>query len=426
MNLLVSDITSTAETNKFTLTVNYGDNTEASDDVFKFTLDPNTQSIVDKDGKPLVKFQITSGDRVSLPDVLLQQKLSELLIKYRTEAPKTVTDTMEENKDYKEEFELVSKYIDDRKNGKPIPPEYEKKVDKLIKALDMISGEQPETVKEMNKNESIIRLKRPKQAPEVNEKLGPKATIGTYIEDFEKSDAPQFAGKSDEKKHQMAVAAYLKNKPMKEDLDLGHQDDEPGMLLGDLYSIMKSTKELYEMVSQFEGQGEVDFPHWWQAKIIKAKSCLQAANQYLDYEVNKPQQVQNVQVVALQEKKGTCCHKCGHVHKMGTPCPKDKLTGKDSCAFKKVNEATTPQDVTATTGNTTATDSGEATIAALRKMLKDLSISNISGLSTAEIAKIMELIPAMINKGAKGSTETTLKNIDKIYDTQTAGIKPKA
>ena len=63
-------------------------------------------------------------------------------------------------------------------------------------------------------------------------------------------------------------------KNMKEDLDLGHQDDEPGMLLGDLYSIMKSTKELYEMVSQFEGQQEVDFPHWWQAKIINANLVL--------------------------------------------------------------------------------------------------------------------------------------------------------
>ncbi len=89
---------------------------------------------------------------------------------------------------------------------------------------------------------------------------------------------------------------------LNEDLDLGHQDDEPGMLLGDLYSIMKSTKELYEMVSQFEGQGEVDFPHWWQAKIIKAKSCLSAANQYLDFEVNKPQQRQvNIAAVSLAE-----------------------------------------------------------------------------------------------------------------------------
>lgn len=87
-----------------------------------------------------------------------------------------------------------------------------------------------------------------------------------------------------------------------EDLDIGHQDDEPGMLLGDLYGIMQSAKSLYELVSQFQGQQEVDFPHWWQAKIVNAKANLSAARQYLDYEVNKPQQV-NIAAVTLQEGK---------------------------------------------------------------------------------------------------------------------------
>ena len=91
-------------------------------------------------------------------------------------------------------------------------------------------------------------------------------------------------------------------KGLNEDLDIGHQDDEPGMLLSDIYGIMQSSKSLYELVSQFKGQGEVDFPHWWQAKIVNAKANLSAARQYLDYEVNKPQQV-NISAVALQERK---------------------------------------------------------------------------------------------------------------------------
>jgi len=87
-----------------------------------------------------------------------------------------------------------------------------------------------------------------------------------------------------------------------EDLDLGHKDDEPGMLLSDIYGIMQSSKSLYELVSQFKGQGEVDFPHWWQAKIVNAKANLSAARQYLDYEVNKPEQQQvNIAAIALQE-----------------------------------------------------------------------------------------------------------------------------
>ena len=76
---------------------------------------------------------------------------------------------------------------------------------------------------------------------------------------------------------------------MQEDMDLGHQDNEPHMLKGDLYRIGKYAMELYQMVDQFEGPGEVDFPHWWQAKIIKAKDCLVGAKHYLDFETKEPQ-----------------------------------------------------------------------------------------------------------------------------------------
>ena len=39
--------------------------------------------------------------------------------------------------------------------------------------------------------------------------LDPKDGIGSYIKDFKKSKAPQFKGKSDKKKRNMAIAAYL-------------------------------------------------------------------------------------------------------------------------------------------------------------------------------------------------------------------------
>jgi chemotaxis protein CheY-P-specific phosphatase CheC len=76
---------------------------------------------------------------------------------------------------------------------------------------------------------------------------------------------------------------------MQEDLDLGHQDNEPHMLKGDLYRIGKYAMELYQMVDGFEGQGEVDFPHWWQSKIIKSKDMLVSAKHYLDFEIKEPQ-----------------------------------------------------------------------------------------------------------------------------------------
>ena len=76
---------------------------------------------------------------------------------------------------------------------------------------------------------------------------------------------------------------------LEEDLDVGHQDNEPHMLKADLYRIGKYAIELYKMVDQFEGGQEVDFPHWWQAKIIGAKNMLVSAKHYLDFETKEPQ-----------------------------------------------------------------------------------------------------------------------------------------
>tara|TARA_R100001510_G_C7648194_1_gene205495 strand:+ start:1816 stop:2313 length:498 start_codon:yes stop_codon:yes gene_type:complete len=43
----------------------------------------------------------------------------------------------------------------------------------------------------------------------VGEKLDKDADAGDYVKDFQKSDAPQFKGKSKKKKQKMAIAAYL-------------------------------------------------------------------------------------------------------------------------------------------------------------------------------------------------------------------------
>jgi hypothetical protein len=88
---------------------------------------------------------------------------------------------------------------------------------------------------------------------------------------------------------------------LNEDLDLGHQDDEPHMLKADLYRIGKYAMELYKMVDQFEGEQEVDFPHWWQSKIIKAKDMLVSAKHYLDFELKEPQVDAMVDVASEEE-----------------------------------------------------------------------------------------------------------------------------
>jgi len=85
----------------------------------------------------------------------------------------------------------------------------------------------------------------------------------------------------------------------KEDIDVGHQDDEPKMLKSDVYRIAKMASMLYKQLDNYDKiGGEVDFPHWWQAKIIKAYDYLQAAYGYLDGEEKV------AAIDSLQEMKG--------------------------------------------------------------------------------------------------------------------------
>ena len=91
--------------------------------------------------------------------------------------------------------------------------------------------------------------------------------------------------KDDPELYRLAAGLVKKNKAMKEDLDVGHQDDEPHMLKSDVYRIAKMAAMLYKQLDNYDNmEGEVDFPHWWQAKIIKAYDYLQAAYGYLDGE----------------------------------------------------------------------------------------------------------------------------------------------
>ena len=81
---------------------------------------------------------------------------------------------------------------------------------------------------------------------------------------------------------------WVKPEDLNEDLDLGHQDNEPHMLKADLYRIGKYAMDLYQMMGELEGEVEVDLPHWWQSKISNAKSAIVGAKHYLDFEIKEP------------------------------------------------------------------------------------------------------------------------------------------
>ena len=85
--------------------------------------------------------------------------------------------------------------------------------------------------------------------------------------------------------------------PMNEDLDLGHTDNEPHMIKGELYQISKDALDLYDMVSDYEGRGEVDFPAWWQSKITTAKNMMSGTRNYLEFELEEPNIDNNISFI---------------------------------------------------------------------------------------------------------------------------------
>ncbi len=156
------------------------------------------------------------------------------------------------------------------KHGKPQTPKNERKLTKgeinkkekhmgkFKKAFDL------EEIQEIIKTVQEQNLKNPKKAD-----LNKDGKLSSY-----------------EKTRGAAIEKNMQS----EDLDLGHQDNEPHMLKKDLYRIAKYASELYVMVHQFDTKEmEVDFPHWWQSKVIKAKDMLISAKHYLDGELTVPQ-----------------------------------------------------------------------------------------------------------------------------------------
>jgi hypothetical protein len=108
----------------------------------------------------------------------------------------------------------------------------------------------------------------------------------------EKKAKPDFLDidKDGDKEESMKKAAQDKKKMQMEDLDLGHQDDEPHMIKGELYKIAQNALALYKMLKPFDkSDQEVDFPAWWQSKITKACTMLGSAKNYLEFELKEPQ-----------------------------------------------------------------------------------------------------------------------------------------
>lgn len=281
-------------TNKFSIHVEYGQ--DKGKDTFHFKLNPETQSVsIDLGNTPqeLSKFLITQGNEVSITTPELEDTLSDVLVKYIQTTPE-IDETIQK---------VGSKYVTyPEKGGHRLGTFASKKA--------------------AEKQLTAIHIKQHQK-----EALDP---VGQEDDDINND------GKVDKTDKYLKHRRDVVSKNLGEDLDIGHEDDEPGMLKADVYKILQDAKQLYLMLSRLEGQGEIDFPHWWQAKIVNARACLAAANNYLEYEMTNIQQTSTEVLPAenLNEKKGTCCHKCGHTHVKGTSHPTPYNTGKSNCKYR--------------------------------------------------------------------------------------------
>ena len=193
--------------------------------------------------------------------------------------------------------------------------------------------------------------------------------MSTYIKDFEKSDAPQFKGKSKEKRKEMAVAAKLQ--------------------------AMGEAKEKYYVA--YNGKGFYG---------ITTKSSDKIEGEYSKEEAEKIAAEKNK---SLSEAKGTLCGRCGHVHVKGTPCPRP---------FKEAAETTAKyDDASELEGEQTELPENlqKAIIDKMKKKLREIDSDKTRGTVTVRRATPPAEIKKLTDQGV--DVELVPENLDFFEDT---------
>ena len=131
------------------------------------------------------------------------------------------------------------------------------------------------TAENMNKDKVREMIKKTLMSP-VDEK---------FSKEFDTDPALKGGQKSLPDELQKSIIKKTKN----EDIDLGHQDDEPDMLKASVYRIAQYAAGLYKMLNKYDQMDqEVDFPDWWQEKIHLAADYMDKAKHYLEFEDKQP------------------------------------------------------------------------------------------------------------------------------------------
>ena len=179
------------------------------------------------------------------------------------------------------------------------------------------------------------------------EALPKDADQGDYIDDFAKSDAPQFKGKSKEKRKDMAIAAYLsKNESFLDNVNRMLSEDGHTDVASMKNKVQIAQKALMTMQGELTKLGdEDDLPTWWTNKVATAVSRLDDMSDYIDTQVEDVQLDEKITGLVNKAKKsgmpysilkkvydrGLAAYKTGH--RPGTTAPQ--------WAMARVNSFTT-------------------------------------------------------------------------------------
>ena len=140
---------------------------------------------------------------------------------------------------------------------------------------------------------------------DLKEVLDKDADMGDYIKDFQKSDAPQFKGKSKEKRKDMAIAAYLsKNESLLDKVNIILSEDGHADVVSMRNKIEIAQKALAKMQSELSKLGDEDsLPTWWTNKVATAVSRIDDMSDYLDTQVEGYQLDEKITALVNKAKK---------------------------------------------------------------------------------------------------------------------------
>ena len=264
------------------------------------------KDIKDREGTQPAKYYAkdTEGDKMSKSTK--QARARHFDKKKKGPAPGDASATTKPSKftkKFKQMYgEAREKYDSDKFFGGKGTPEQRTQLLKLQnKALRALGGSPKQ--KEIKKEIDALRKKMGMKVK--TEKLGKDADMGDYIDDFAKSDSPQFKGKSKEKRKEMAIAAYLSKRESLLD-NINKMLSESGHT--DVASMKNKVQIAMSALQKMQGElnklgDEDDLPTWWTNKVATAVSRIDDMSDYLDTQVEEFELNEKIEGLVTKAKK---------------------------------------------------------------------------------------------------------------------------